>query len=205
MSLDHQTHPVVEMSNGNRCIIQPWVRVLLFLNVLTLVCGFAQDTAIRTRKPPVIAELRRLYEVASALSKRGEFTNSIQVFQKAIALGEEELGRNDSLVGVLLAGLASVHGQGGDFAEALRLRHRVLEISERNHGKDSPEVALALWGLATDHLSNQAFDRAAALLERSLRIRESIHGHDITSALKCRDIRHWSARVRACLREMPAT
>ena len=27
----------------------------------------------------------------------------------------------------------------------------------------------------------------------------------ITSALKCRDIRHWSARVRACLREMPAT
>ena len=104
------------------------------------------------------------------------YTQTRQLFERALAIRETALGREDPKTAESLNNLAIVLEGLGLLAEARPLFERALEIRQKVLGPESPDTANSLNNLA--HLQQAQGDLSGArpLFERALAIRQNVLG-----------------------------
>ena len=90
------------------------------------------------------SELMEAYNRYNTLYQQGRYSEAEPYAKEALRLGNEELGRNDPAVVVLLDNLANLHRAQGRYAEAEPLYKRSLEIKKKALGPEHPDVAESL-------------------------------------------------------------
>jgi CHAT domain-containing protein/Tfp pilus assembly protein PilF len=120
-----------------------------------------------------------LNELALLLKKQGYYALARPLYERALAIMEEEYGPYDrDHVAVSLNNLAKLLEELGLYEEALPLYDRALTIWEETLGPEHPEIATGLNNLAILHRRLGRGSEARSLYERALRIKEKHLGPD---------------------------
>ena len=94
------------------------------------------------------AELMDAFNRTRELYTQGHYEQAIPFAQKALTLGEQELGPEHSYTSTILNNLALLYSNQGRYAEAEPLHRRSLAIREKTLGPEHPHVATTLNNLA---------------------------------------------------------
>jgi CHAT domain-containing protein len=113
-----------------------------------------------------------LMSLASNQRSKGDYTNAEQTFQRAIAVSQTALSRDNPQTALALGRLGSLYMERNDYANAERLMQEELDITERTLGREHPRVADCLRGLALLHVNRKDMERALPELQRALAIAE---------------------------------
>jgi tetratricopeptide (TPR) repeat protein len=116
--------------------------------------------------------LARLYKA------QGRYAEAEPLYERSLAIREQQLGANHPDVATSLNNLAALYDSQGRYAEAEPLYERSLAIHEQQLGADHPDVASSLNNLAALYKSQGRYAEAEPLLARSLAIREQQLGAD---------------------------
>ncbi|MBI3610129.1 MAG: tetratricopeptide repeat protein [Nitrospirae bacterium] len=101
-----------------------------------------------------------------------------QLYRRAIALDEKNLGPEHPEVGADLHNLGSLYHDRGRYAEAEPLYQQALAIWEKALGPGSPDVATALNNLAALYFAQGKYAQAEPFFKRALAIWEKAFGPD---------------------------
>ncbi len=122
-------------------------------------------------------------ELATALGNLAEI-NRVQakyaeaepLYQRAIAIGEEWLGRDHPALARNLNGLALIYRAQGMYERAEPLCRRALMIAEKALGPEQPVVASYLGNLLAVYLAQGRYAEAEPLYQRWVEIKEKLLG-----------------------------
>lgn len=114
-------------------------------------CPAADETASKLilADEASIQEIQSLVQKGSALTKNGEETEAIQVWEVALAKSIKAVGEEDSIVAALQRALGSLYQSQADYTKAFQLYRNSLATREKIFGPDHAEVANSLNGLAS--------------------------------------------------------
>ncbi len=174
------------MSNGWRPTIAAVPRALQAITFLYL-CYLALPLVVRMPSDPRLGSARRALEEAQRLREVGQYAEAVPFVERALAIQEEVLGRNDSEVANSLNELGVLYLFQGLPARAEPPLQRALGIFEASLGKGHPNAAAALNNLASAYVAQGRYEDAEPLLERALASLEAAlgKGHlDVAAALK---------------------
>jgi CHAT domain-containing protein/Tfp pilus assembly protein PilF len=146
------------------------IRLLLLAAALALwPCSLA--LAQSKQADAISARVEELY-------KAGKYADALPLAQQALAVAEEEVGRENWTLARPLNNLAQIYERQGRLADAELMYRRALALYEKAVGANHPYVATALDNVA-DVLAaeNRAAD-AEPLYKRALAIREKALGAD---------------------------
>jgi tetratricopeptide (TPR) repeat protein len=113
-----------------------------------------------------------LHETASYLQDHARYTEAEPLYQRALAIREQQLGPEHPDVAQTLSNLANLYNRQGQYTKAEPLYQRALAIREQQLGPEHPDVALTLNGLATLYNWQGQHARAEPLHQRALHIWE---------------------------------
>jgi CHAT domain-containing protein len=113
-----------------------------------------------------------LLSLASDQRSKGDYTNAEQTFQRAIAVSQTALGKDNPQTALALGRLGNLYMERNDYANAERLMQEELDITERTLGPEHPRVADCLRGLSLLHVNRKDMERALPELQRALAIAE---------------------------------
>jgi CHAT domain-containing protein len=108
--------------------------------------------------------------------EQGRDDDAEPLYQQALAIVEEALGRSHPEVATSLNNLAGLYRKQGRYADAEPLYKRSLAINEKAFGRDHPDVAVSLNNLAALYDSQGRYADAEPLYQRALAIREKALG-----------------------------
>jgi tetratricopeptide (TPR) repeat protein len=115
---------------------------------------------------------RLLHEVATYLRDRARYTEAEPLYQRALAIREQQLGPQHPDVAASFDGLAYLYYEQGKYTEAEPLYQRALAIREQQLGPQHPDVARSLNNLAMLYYVQGKYGEAEPLYQRALRIFE---------------------------------
>jgi tetratricopeptide (TPR) repeat protein len=143
-----------------------------------------------------------LNETGYYLKQRGRYREAEPLYQRALAIREQELGAEHTDTAISLNSLASLYYAQGKSEEAVPMFQRVLNIRERTLGSAHPDTAGSVFWLAFIAHQQQHYEQARLLYERAFAIYERILGprHPTTNLL----CTHYVALLRAMGREEEA-
>ncbi len=121
-------------------------------------------------------EAQRLFEQGRAAAKARDFRNAIPLYEKALKLREQVLGKEHAELVSLTDALGAAHWELGNHAAALSHYRRSLAIDEKVLGPDHAQVAADLNNLAGLYESMGEYAKALPLYQRSLAILEKAFG-----------------------------
>jgi tetratricopeptide (TPR) repeat protein len=98
------------------------------------------------------------------------------LFQRALAIREQQLGPDHPHTASSLNNLAELYRAQGKYEQAEPLFQRALAILEQQLGPDHPDTALSVWYLAVLSERQQQYEQAASLYQRALSIDEHALG-----------------------------
>ena len=132
-----------------------------------------------TRAPVELAGiLRRLAEMFYATETPQGAGQAQMLFERALTMLEEALGRSDPALFEVIVRLADLHFEQGRFEESLRLDRRALEIRTSALGAGHRDVAIAERNLGVSMTRLAHLREAREHLERSVRIAERLDPAD---------------------------
>ena len=108
------------------------------------------------------------------------------LYQRALAINENALGKYHPSVAITLDNLARLYKTQGKYEEALSLYQRALAVNENTLGNAHPSVATTLNNLAALYRAQGKYEQALQLYQRSLVISEKALGTahpDVASTL----------------------
>ena len=108
----------------------------------------------------------------------GRYGEAEPLYQRALAIYEEQLGPDHPDTATNLNNLASLYDSMGRYGEAEPLYQRALAIGEAQLGPDHPSTAISLNNLAELYDSMGRYGEAEPLYQRALAIREAQLGPD---------------------------
>jgi len=117
-----------------------------------------------------LREAERLHREGLAAAKARDFRNAIPLYEKALALREQVLGREHAELVSLTDALGAAHRELGNLSAALSYYQRSLTIGEKALGPEHPSVATGLNNLAELLAAKGEYGKALALRERALPI-----------------------------------
>jgi len=113
---------------------------------------------------------RLLVETATYLRDRARYGEAESLYQRALAIREQQLGSEHPLVAAPLNGLANLYREQGKYAEAESLYQRALAIFEQQLGSEHPQVAYPLNNLGDLYSDQGKYAEAEPLFQRALAI-----------------------------------
>ena len=134
-----------------------------------------------------LVKAQRAHDERQRLEQAGKYAEALLQEERALALGEEALGKEHPDILPLLHRLAQLHLRQGHYARAEQLFTRALAIEEATHGPDQPEVTASLHNLAYLAQKQGQYTRVEGLYRRVLAINEAVLGKehpDIASTLE---------------------
>ncbi|WP_309895498.1 CHAT domain-containing tetratricopeptide repeat protein [Archangium sp.] len=150
--------------------------LVLLLMLVPLVNCAAGSVAAEASLDNRLRQAQTASDEAIALYKAGEYARAEPLYQRALALGEETLGKNHPTVATLLNNLANLYLEQGLYARAEPLLQRALALREETLGKNHPDVAFPLNNLASLYQAQGLYARAEPLLQRALALGEETPG-----------------------------
>jgi tetratricopeptide (TPR) repeat protein len=116
--------------------------------------------------------------LALLYQSQGRYEEAEPLYLQALAIGEQQLGKDHPDVATRLNNLAGHYESQGRYEEAEPLYLQALAISEQQLGKDHPDVAIRLNNLACLYQSQGRYEEAEPLFVRALAIGEQQLGKD---------------------------
>jgi len=113
-----------------------------------------------------------LTRLASYQRSKGDYTNAERSYQRAIAVSQTALGKEDPQTALSMGGLGVVYMDRNDYADAERLMEEGLDITEGTLGREHPRVADCLLHLSQLHVQRKDMERALPELQRAVAIAE---------------------------------
>jgi CHAT domain-containing protein len=113
-----------------------------------------------------------LARLASYQRSKGDYTNAERSYQRAIAVSQTALGKEDPQTALSMGGLGVVYMDRNDYADAEPLMQQGLDITERTLGREHPRVADCLLHLSQLHVQRKDMERALPELQRAVAIAE---------------------------------
>ncbi len=147
------------------------------LEVAEELAELADATADHAR-PGVEHVMRLANSIGVLATERGQPAVAQARFERALALGEAELGADHPAVLETLNHLGNLAISQARYADAERWLERLLSARERIFGKDHPDVADALTSLGNLARRQGKLDAAQRMHERALAIRLAAFGPD---------------------------
>jgi len=126
-----------------------------------------------------LMEALELATQAGKLHLEGKNRVAIPLAERALAMFERVLGKEDPLVAINLGLLALMYQEQGQYKKAEPLFIRVLAIREKQHPNQAhPDVAFSLNSLAQVYYSQGKYQQAEPLFLRALAIFEKLKGKE---------------------------
>ncbi|MEM9458036.1 MAG: serine/threonine-protein kinase [Myxococcota bacterium] len=122
--------------------------------------------------------VKSMTTLGSILSDQGHYADAHTWLQRAIELGEAELGAGDPSVLGIVARMGRLLLEQGRYAEAERMYERALDATIEIHGGEHPKVAVALLDMSTVLTQQARHEQAEGMLRRAARIQERLLGPD---------------------------
>ncbi|MFC4821490.1 CHAT domain-containing tetratricopeptide repeat protein [Dokdonella ginsengisoli] len=119
----------------------------------------------KTRPYRQSLHVEALNNLAQRLGMLGDFSHSKTEYLRALAIEERKPTGNGASYGLLLNGLAVLHGRQGDWRTAATYLERALPVYVRVFGPDSRSVRLIQDNMASALLTTGRIDEAASILE----------------------------------------
>jgi CHAT domain-containing protein/tetratricopeptide (TPR) repeat protein len=142
--------------------------------------GSFEVRLVATRAPTpedrTMDEARRLFDTARDLRQQGQFDEALLPAERAVALREQTIGPDHTLVADALHLLAVIYDDKHEYAKAEAPNLRALAIREKALGPDHPAVARSLFNLAWLTKVKQNYAEAESLYRRALAIQERALG-----------------------------
>jgi tetratricopeptide (TPR) repeat protein/transcriptional regulator with XRE-family HTH domain len=170
---------------------QWWQRVLHALNAVFPAVSYQTWGRCERLLPHVLAgaadipaqfyemELAQvLQKTASYLNARARFELAEQVFQRALSLMEQQVGRDHAEVAVVLNRLGTNRIQQGKYEQGEACYQRALTILEQSLHPDLFQQSVSLNGLAVLYFRQGAYAKAEALYQQALAIRQLALGQE---------------------------
>ncbi len=151
--------------------VSVWSQCLRYLDQVQ-----ACNTLIKQYTLPLLEAADLLNRTGSYLKMQASYTLAEPLFERALAIREQQVGSEHPDVAVALNGLAVLYFEQEKHAEAEPLFKRALAIWEEL-GQKHPNVAVALNGLASLYFMQGKYKEAESLFKRAQRIMISIPGH----------------------------
>lgn len=141
------------------------------------------DTLIRQYRLQLPEAADVLHRTGVYLAGHASYPLAESLFQRALAIWEQQVGPEHPLVASALNGLASLYREQGKYAEAELLYQRALTIREQQLEPNHPQTAETIHDLATLREQQGHHQDAQSLYRRALTIRERVLGaaHPITT------------------------
>ena len=127
-------------------------------------------------KTPTKVLADAMHDSAFQLEKQANYQQAFELYERALATREKELGPEHPDVATTLNNLAGLYESKGDYDAALPLYKRALAIREKALGPEHPYVATTLNNLAGLYRAKGDDDAALPLYERALAISEKALG-----------------------------
>jgi tetratricopeptide (TPR) repeat protein len=112
------------------------------------------------------------------LRDRARYDQAAPLFQRALAIREQQLGSTHPDTATSLDNLAEIYRYQGKYPEAEPLLERALAIREQQLGSTHPDTATSLDNLAEIYRYQGKYTEAEPLFQRALAIREQQLGPD---------------------------
>jgi tetratricopeptide (TPR) repeat protein len=119
-----------------------------------------------------------LSQLGLYLKGRGDLDRAQELYQRALAIAEKELGAEDDLVGTIANNLGIVFSDRGQPREARKYIERALAIAEKLYDPDDASIGTYLSNLANTLLELNDVDNAELHYARALSIAEKTHGSE---------------------------
>lgn len=116
-----------------------------------------------------------LFSLANLYRTQKCFEKAELLFQRALAVREQELGNEHFHTAGSLRGLALLYTECKRYAEAECLYLRALSIYEQTLGPEHPHVAITLMHLGQHYVARRRYCQAEAFFQRSLALQERIY------------------------------
>ncbi len=153
--------------------------VILFIAGVAVVC-------LSNRGPATEGSWRTLLDQADSLSNSAQYDSALVLADAALEEVETQLGKDDTVVAVVLDALGAYHYQMADYEPAEASWKRALSIREKVLGPDHVLVAKSLHNLATLYDDEGRYAESEPLHLRALAIREKAlgpHHQDVAASL----------------------
>jgi tetratricopeptide (TPR) repeat protein len=115
---------------------------------------------------------RLLILIAGYLSRRAQYPQAEPLYQRALAIYEQQLGPQHPSTATSLNNLAELYRDQGKYEQAEPLYQRALAIREQQLGPQHPFTATSLDNLARLYRTQGKYEQAEPLLKRALAIQE---------------------------------
>ena len=143
--------------------------------LLPHVLTVAANTAPQTHNLELAAVLTR---AADYLCQRAQYEQAEPLYQRALSMCEQTLGREHPQVAFPLSGLAGLYREQGRYEQAEPLYQRALHLWEQAPAQEYPELAALLNDLAILYAEQGRYMQAEALLQRALHLEEQAVGQN---------------------------
>jgi tetratricopeptide (TPR) repeat protein/nucleoside phosphorylase len=130
------------------------------------------NTFIEQYKLPLIEAVTLLNRAGLYLDNHASYTIAKPLYQRALAICEQQLGETHPNTASILNNLAMLYQTQGKYSEAEPLYLRVLAIREQQLGETHPSTALSLNNLSSLYYAQGRYEETESLLRRALAIRE---------------------------------
>ena len=143
--------------------------------LLPHVLTVAAHTAPQTQSLELAAVLTR---AANYVCLRAQYDQAEPLYQQALSICEQRLGRDHPQVAFPLHGLAGLYSEQGDYEQAEALFRRALHLWEQEPAQEYPELADLLNDLAILYAEQGRYTQAEPLMQRALRLDEQLFGQN---------------------------
>jgi len=143
------------------------------------------EVRVATERERRLAEAHKLSTQVLELDIQEKYDDAISAAERALEIGEKELGPDDSYVGYLLNQLAFSELNKGDYVKALQQYQRALTINQKALGAEHPQTVESIRQLGTTYGAMNQFDKGEELLQRALQLTEKTFGSDHPSVVQC--------------------
>jgi tetratricopeptide (TPR) repeat protein len=123
-------------------------------------------------------QVEQLFQRGMAAAEAKNLKEAIALYEQALALAEQALGKDHSDLVLLTDALGMAHRQLANYPAALRYFERSLALDEKRLGPDHGDVADDLNNLGLVYRAMGEYAKALPLYHRSLSIREKALGPD---------------------------
>jgi tetratricopeptide (TPR) repeat protein len=164
--------PVVEFSN--------WLFCERLLSQAQTCAGLIERWSLE-----IDEATKLLNKVGIYLKEQARYTESEQLFQRALEIRGKVLGPEHLEVAISLNNLASLYFRQGKYLETEPLYQRALGILEKALGVEDPIVATCLNNLVSLYLGQCRWTEAEPLCQRALGIKEKALGFEHLEVVTC--------------------
>lgn len=143
------------------------------------------EVRVATERERGLAEAHKLSTQVLELDIQEKYDHAISAAERALEIGEKELGPDDSYVGYLRNQLAFSELNKGDYAKALQQYQRALTINQQALGAEHPQTVESIRQLGATYGAMNQFDKGEELLQQALQLTEKTFRSDHPRVAQC--------------------